>query len=94
MAEEPKAFDDPSPRIDGHAFDPVGKWWSLCRHCNLARAAHTSSTIDVRAEMFKEQMETYGHVRYPSFSSAEQERERIRQGGRARIGYIGDDDDD
>jgi hypothetical protein len=29
--------------ITAHAFVPEGQWWSTCRHCGLAEAAHLTS---------------------------------------------------
>jgi hypothetical protein len=34
---------DPAPVAD-HAFSPRGEWWSLCRVCSLAEAAHIEKT--------------------------------------------------
>lgn len=31
--------------ISDHKFSPKGEWWSLCRHCNLAQAAHKESEL-------------------------------------------------
>lgn len=33
-----------SSAITSHAFTPRGEWWTVCRVCGLAEAAHTSST--------------------------------------------------
>lgn len=99
---EPKAHDEASPGVGDHPFDPRGEWWSLCKHCGLARVAHKTSTIDVRRAMFAEQMARYGEIRYHDPErKAELEREfgndnepTVRPGGRLQIGhYVGDDDD-
>ena len=39
--------ETPSQIID-HEFDPRGEWWSLCKHCRLARAAHRDSVLEIR----------------------------------------------
>lgn len=31
--------------ISDHAFEPRGEWWSLCKHCPLAEAAHAETTL-------------------------------------------------
>lgn len=31
--------------ITDHPFEPRGEWWSLCKHCRLAQAAHKETTI-------------------------------------------------
>lgn len=100
MTEEPAAHDEASPGVGDHPFDPSGEWWSLCKHCGLARAAHRSSTIDVRRAMFEEQMARYGEIRHHDpVRKAELEREfrqepKVHPGGRLQIGhYVGDDDE-
>lgn len=103
IVAEPRVEDEASPGVGDHPFDPKGEWWSLCKHCGLARAAHKTSTIDVRRAMFEDQMARYGEIRHaiPEQKAALEkefrderdfERERIHQGGRARI--VVDDDDD
>ena len=88
---EPKAHDEAPPVTDDHPFDPRGEWWSLCKHCGLARAAHFSSTPEAIAEM-QAHFATLRHATPKEVM--ERERERVHQGGRARIGYVADDDDD
>lgn len=98
------SHDEAPPEIDDHPFEPRGEWWSLCKHCSLAQAAHSSSAIDTRMAMLTEHMETYGEIRHVDPVEKERlgrefrdyERERIHSGGRARIGYVSDDfpDDD
>jgi len=41
-AARPKeVLHDTTPsQITDHAFEPRGEWWTLCKHCPLARAAH------------------------------------------------------
>jgi hypothetical protein len=50
MAETPKrkvvAHDTSPAIIRDHAFEPRGEWWTLCKICSLAEAAHTETTID------------------------------------------------
>lgn len=31
--------------ITDHAFEPKGAWWTLCRHCNIAEAAHRDTKL-------------------------------------------------
>lgn len=38
------ADQTPAP-VEGHAFEPKGAWWTTCKHCGLAEAAHASSTV-------------------------------------------------
>lgn len=90
MAEEPKAHDETPPEVGDHPFEPRGEWWSLCMHCGLARAAHSSSTIDTRLAMFEDQMKRYGEIRHVN-PERKAELNRIHQGGRVRIGYYSDD---
>ena len=30
---------------DDHPHDPRGEWWTVCRVCGLAMAAHTTTTV-------------------------------------------------
>lgn len=89
MAERPSPTD--------HPYDPRGEWWSLCKHCGLARAAHFSATPESIAAMQAEFARTpRAKPQRPQFNRAEEraaERDRIHQGGRTRIGYVADDDD-
>lgn len=84
MAEEPKAHDEAPPEILDHPFEPRGQWWSLCKHCGLAQAAHSSSTINTQEEIRKD------HERQRQWREAELR--RMQEGGRVRIGYYSDDD--
>lgn len=86
MAEEPKAEDEAPPSVGDHPFEPRGKWWTLCKVCGLARAAHSSSTIDERLEMLKDQMARYGEVRHVNPERAAELTREMRD----RHGYIGD----
>jgi hypothetical protein len=83
---EPVAHDEAPSAITDHPFVPKGQWWSLCVHCGLAQAAHTSSTINTAEEIRKD------HARQKSWREAE--RARLQKGGRVRIGYQEDDFDD
>lgn len=85
MAEDPKPEDEASPEVGDHPFEPRGKWWSLCKVCGLARAAHSSSTIDTRLEMFKEQMVRYGRINHVDPRKVEELEKEVRS-----YGYIGD----
>lgn len=86
MAEKPKAHDETPAHVDDHPFEPRGQWWSLCKHCGLAQAAHSSSTIDIQTEIQRD------HERQAEWRKAELK--RAHEGGRARIGYYSDDTDD
>lgn len=48
--KEKKFIDhDTSPAIiKDHAFEPRGEWYTLCKHCSLAMAAHSETTVDPR----------------------------------------------
>jgi hypothetical protein len=92
MAKEPVGHDEAPSVIVDHPFDPKAEWWSLCKVCNLARAAHFSSTPEAAAEM-QAHFRTLPRAVSPA-EAMKRERERIHQGGRARIGYVADDDDD
>lgn len=103
MAKEPTDHGDTtSSLITDHPYEPIDEWWSLCKHCRLAQAAHSSSVPEV-IEARKAHFATLRHVspnevmererrrvRYPEYLTPEVERED----GRPRVGYIGDDDDD
>jgi hypothetical protein len=88
---EPKAHDESPPNVDDHPFEPRDAWWSLCKICGLAQAAHLTSTPRA-IEMKKAHFGINGEVRYVNGHDARQaETKRTHQGGRARIGYVGDD---
>jgi hypothetical protein len=92
VTEEPKAYDDAPSVINDHPFVPQDEWWSLCKHCGLAQAAHSSSTINTQEEIKKDHMAAYGEVRYATpMEVLRRERDRVHQAGRARIGYYSDD---
>lgn len=88
MAEDPTPEDEAPPEVGDHPFEPRGKWWSLCKVCGLARASHSSSTIDTRLEMLKEQMERYGEVRHVNPERASE----LTREMRSRHSYIGDNE--
>lgn len=52
MSEKPKrrevTHDEAPAIISDHAFEPRTEWWSLCKHCGLAEAAHSETTVDHR----------------------------------------------
>lgn len=31
--------------ITDHHFEPTGAWWTVCKHCKLAEAAHQMTTV-------------------------------------------------
>lgn len=37
--------DEAPSGITDHPFEPRAEWWSLCRHCGLAQAAHSETTV-------------------------------------------------
>lgn len=79
--------DEAPSIIKDHPFEPAAQWWSLCKHCNLAQAAHSSSTINTQEEIRKD------HERQRLWREAEKRREH--PGGRMQIGhYVSDDSDD
>lgn len=41
-------FDEAPANIDNHAFEPRGAWYTQCRHCGLAMAAHRETTVRPR----------------------------------------------
>lgn len=96
MAEEVKPEDEAPPGVDDHPFEPRGAWWSLCKTCGLARAAHSSSVIDERREMFKEQMARYGEIRHVDPERKAELDEEFREfkppePAHVEIGYYSDD---
>lgn len=87
-----KEEDESPPGINDHPFEPRGEWWSLCKHCGLARASHSSSTIDVQEEMIKEHIREYGYVQ---FARRQDELRRISRGDdRVQIAYFSEDNPD
>lgn len=39
---DPVARDTPkATTVHDHPFEPIGEWWSLCKHCKLGRASHS-----------------------------------------------------
>ena len=48
MVRKNKEHDETPAIISDHSFEPRREWWSLCRHCNLAMAAHAETKIDAR----------------------------------------------
>lgn len=42
------AHDETPSGITDHAFEPRGEWYTLCKHCGRAEAAHEETTIDWR----------------------------------------------
>lgn len=82
------AHDDP-PSVNDHAFEPSDEWWSLCKHCNIAQAAHllTHPVVSHEIALHFEELRAQREAR-------EEERRRIESGGRVRIGYYNDDNSD
>jgi hypothetical protein len=75
-----------------HPYEPSGEWWTLCKVCGLAQAAHNSST----PEAYAAQEAHFATLkRATPLEVMAREKERIKLGeGRVKIGYIGDDYDD
>lgn len=47
--KKPKKYDIVDPAIiSDHAFEPRGEWYTLCKHCSLAQAAHAETTVNWR----------------------------------------------
>ena len=50
--------DETPSMIKDHSFVPRSEWWSLCKVCGLAQAAHSESTIsfpfDYNGDGFKD----------------------------------------
>lgn len=91
MDREPNTHDEAPSIIEDHPYEPEDEWWSLCKVCRLAQAAHSSSTPEAYAakELY------FATLPRPTTEEMiERERSRLHQGGRIRIGYVGDDDDD
>lgn len=81
------AHDEAPAIISNHPFVPRGQWWSLCKVCGLAQAAHAETTIDSVAEMKADQ------ERQRAWREAD--RRRKHASGREQIGhYVSDEDDD
>lgn len=53
--------------ISDHAFEPRDQWWSLCKHCGLAQAAHSETSIDTLEEM----RQSTSHIGYYSDDTPE-----------------------
>ena len=82
--EKPKKryveYDEAPSGITDHAFEPDGAWYTRCKHCHMAEAAHAETTIDVFAEIMAD------HDRQKS------RRKHREESRKARIGYFSDDD--
>lgn len=44
--------DETPAIIQSHAFIPRNQWWSLCKICGLAQAAHQSTTLRAPFEYY------------------------------------------
>lgn len=44
--DEASEIDYSSPK--DHPFEPRGAWYTLCKHCSLAEAAHDETTVNPR----------------------------------------------
>lgn len=61
--KRPRSHDTSDPAIiTDHPFEPEGEWYSLCKHCRLAQAAHSTSTIDSRDYVTRNRPTGIGYV--------------------------------
>jgi hypothetical protein len=37
--------DETPAIITDHKFEPMGEWWTRCKHCRLAEAAHAETIL-------------------------------------------------
>ena len=44
-AAAPTADPPAAAPVTDHPFEPRGAWYSPCRHCRLAEAAHRTTTL-------------------------------------------------
>lgn len=42
------AHDETPSNITSHPFEPRGEWYTLCKVCSLAEAAHAETTLTGR----------------------------------------------
>lgn len=61
MATRPKEIShDTSPAIiTDHPFEPRGEWWTLCKICSLAEAAHAETTLQPIAYLSDDEEEEH-----------------------------------
>jgi hypothetical protein len=45
MRERYVEYDEAPSAVTDHAFEPRGAWYTKCKHCDLAEAAHATTTI-------------------------------------------------
>lgn len=45
------AHDEAPAIVADHAFEPIAEWWSVCKHCRLAEAAHKETTLTGREHL-------------------------------------------
>jgi hypothetical protein len=95
MTKEVKGHDEAPSNITDHAFEPRGEWYTLCRHCGFARAAHQDSTIDADEEIAKDHIRRYGEVRHAIPKRQDELNEKYaylprEEEVQVRIGYVGD----
>lgn len=79
MTERHVEYHEAPSAITDHAFVPRGAWYTVCKHCGLAEAAHKFSTIDQLAEIKADH---------------ERQNERKKSESRVVIGYYSDDNED
>lgn len=56
----PVAHDQAPAIVSDHPFVPRDEWWSLCKVCALAQAAHAETTVDAIEEIRKSHIAYYG----------------------------------
>jgi hypothetical protein len=54
------AHDEAPAIISDHAYVPRDEWWSLCRVCGLAQAAHAEVSEEAREAERKAHIAYYG----------------------------------
>lgn len=83
--KKPIETDEAPAIINDHAFEPRGEWYTVCKHCGLAAAAHSETSIDdleeIRAD-HERQRQRSAHIGYVG----------DEDDGTSHIGYYGDDD--
>lgn len=72
-------YDEAPSAVMDHPFVPRGAWYTKCRDCGLAEAAHKFTTIDSLAAIQADH---------------ERQNEREEPESRVVIGYYSDDNED
>lgn len=81
-------YDEAPAEIEDHAFVPRAQWWTKCKICGLAQAAHNKTTVDqlaeIRADHARQEERRTTRIGYVGDSDDHD----------SMIGYVGDDDDE